>query len=93
MPIIRDTMTDSLKRIVKRLDRELGPAALKSFKGFTPKRSGNARSKTRLSGKVVLAGYDYASNLDKGSSDKARKGMSGPTTKFLIKFVKKLMRK
>lgn len=82
-----------LDRMAKALDRDVAPAAFKEFRRVTPIRTGNARRKTKLQGKVIAASYDYASYLDKGSSSQAPKGMSEPTTKFLNKLIRKIMRK
>ena len=59
---------------------------------ITPKRTGNARRRTKLKGKSIHARYHYASELDAGASRQARKGMSKPTANFIAKLIKKIMR-
>lgn len=64
------------------------PKAYEYFKSQTPKRSGNARQKTRLdTSKTIQAEYAYAGQLDKGSSKQAPKGMVKPTEEQLKKLV------
>jgi len=93
MPIKADTMTFSLEKIHKNLTTGLADAAFKEFRRVTPVRTGNARRKTRLQGKKIIAGYKYATILDSGSSKQAPNGMSKPTTKFLNELMKKKIRK
>ena len=49
-----------------------------TFRNITPKRTGNAKSKTKYDSRRINANYDYASKLDSGWSQKAPDGMSGP---------------
>jgi hypothetical protein len=49
-----------------------------TFRNITPKRTGNAKSKTNYDSRRINANYDYASKLDSGWSQKAPDGMSGP---------------
>jgi hypothetical protein len=86
-------MTKSLSKMSDRLDRELPRKAFLFFKDITPKRTGNARRKTRLQNKTIKAGYPYATKLDKGSSKKAPDGMSKPTTEYLNQLTKTIVRK
>ena len=86
-------MTASLKKINKRLDTEIAPAAFRFFRSITPVDTGNARRKTKLQGRTIRAKYNYASFLDKGHSGQAPDGMSNPTTEFLNKLVNRIMRK
>lgn len=69
------------KRIskLKQLKHEVAPDMLKFFVSVTPKRSGNARSKTRLSNDTIKAEYQYAGELDAGKSKQAPQGMVKPT--------------
>ena len=57
MPIKKDTMTKSLDKMSDRLDRELPRKGFLFFKDITPKRTGNARRKTRLTNKTIKAGF------------------------------------
>ena len=77
-----NTMTNSLKRIQKKLN-QVPKEAYKEFVQETPIRSGNARRKTRLQGKTINANYAYAKRLDEGYSKQAPEGMSKPTEDFI----------
>jgi hypothetical protein len=77
-----NTMTNSLKRIQKKLN-QVPKEAYKEFVQETPIRSGNARRKTRLQGKTINANYPYAKRLDEGYSKQAPEGMSKPTEDFI----------
>jgi hypothetical protein len=68
---------------------EVMKQALPIFVGYTPKKSGNARSKTRLSNDTIKAEYDYAGKLDEGASRQAPNGMVDPTEKELARLVRK----
>lgn len=85
-------MTSSLKKVEKQFDR-IAIAAYKHFKSITPKRTGNARRRTRLQGNTIKANYSYARQLDNGSSAQAPNGMSEPTIKWLRKNKRKFIRK
>jgi hypothetical protein len=90
--IVKNSMTPSIDRIlreIKDLPREMHDFWVKE----TPKKSGNARRKTKLSGNKIIADYAYARQLDKGSSKQAPDGMSDPTEKFLEKRLSKILRK
>ena len=81
---IKDNITASLKRINKQINN-LPKEAFSEFVKDTPKRSGNARRKTRLSGNKIVAGYNYAQKLDEGFSRQAPDGMTKPTEEFIKK--------
>ena len=69
---------------------ELARVAYPVFKDFTPKRSGNAKSKTRLKGDTIHADYPYAKRLDEGySKQKGGVGMSEPTLKAIQEYLDK----
>jgi hypothetical protein len=57
----------------------------------TPVRTGNARSKTKLKQDTIRASYPYAGRLDRGWSQQAPKGMSGPTLNFIRRLVRKIL--
>ncbi len=90
---IKDNLNPSLNRIVDSLQTKVTKQAYIKFKASTPKRSGNARRKTTLRGNKIHAGYNYATQLDAGSSPKAPDGMSKPTADLLNRYLNKLIRK
>ena len=92
MRITNDRISTSLRRIVDRME-EVPARAYDKFRATTPKRTGNARSKTNLRGNTIQAGYNYASRLDAGSSRQAPQGMTKPTREFIKRLVKSIMRK
>lgn len=87
----KDTITPDIDRIIGKLQKELPKAAHKFFRKITPIDTGNARRKTKRRGHIIVANYKYAEALDKGHSKQARHGMTGPTTKYLNKLVKKVI--
>jgi hypothetical protein len=82
-------MFDQAEAIAKTLPRE----AYDVFRANTPIRTGNARSRTRLTGSTIEANYPYAERLDDGYSNQRPRGMTEPTEKFLEKRVNDLIRK
>lgn len=88
----KNTMTASLGAIQTRLNA-LPKQAYDYWVSITPKRTGNARRKTKLRGDTIDANYDYAVPLDEGWSRQAPQGMSKPTERFVQQQVKKLLRK
>ena len=81
----KDKITPDIDRIIGKLQKELPKAAHKYFRAITPIDTGNARRKTKRRGHIIVANYKYAEALDKGHSNQAKHGMSGPTTKYLNK--------
>jgi len=84
----------------ERLTKDLGvvPRAVTQksydyFKSITPIDSGNARNKTKLRGDTILADYAYAGRLDDGYSDQARRGMSEPTTEYMLRELDRVLRR
>lgn len=73
--------------------KKVPPLAHKFFFDKTPKRTGNARSHTRLRGDTISAEYPYAIRLDKGWSKQAPNGMSRPTKDYIRNLVAKIIRK
>jgi hypothetical protein len=67
--------------------------AYQYFKSITPIDTGNARSKTSLSGNTIQANYPYAVPLDRGHSRQAPKGMVEPTKRFIEQLIKQKLRK
>lgn len=90
--VTKNTMSRSLQKITDSLDN-VPEQAYKFWVDITPKRSGNARKKTRLKGSKIQANYPYAKRLNEGWSDQAPQGLAKPTEGFLKQLVKKLMRK
>jgi hypothetical protein len=67
--------------------------AFKHWRKITPKRTGNARRKTRLRKNEIQARYPYAERLDNGWSKQAPDGMFEPTVEFIKKRSKRMLRK
>jgi hypothetical protein len=82
-----------LKRI-EDVKANVMPDAHAFFTAITPIKSGNARRNTRLNNNNdIEASYQYASNLDQGSSKQAPKGMTEPTVAKLRKLVDDYIKK
>ena len=86
-------MLKEIKRDLKKVPQE----AYDFFVAHTPRKTGNARSKTKLRGSVIQADYQYAEVLDKGrhmtsrglrGSDQAPEGMTKPTVEHIRAYVK-----
>ena len=84
-------MSSSLKRIQKKLSN-VPKEAYKEFVSDTPIRSGNARRKTKLKGKTIVADYPYAKRLDEGYSKQSPDGMTKPTEAFIQKRVAQILK-
>jgi len=89
----KDLITPSLANISDKLQTKVTRQAFLKFRGVTPKKTGNAKRKTKLRNNVIEANYPYASFLDAGSSRQAPDGMSRPTAKLLNKLIKDIIRK
>ena len=79
---------------LSRKQRDLGKIsqlAHRRFKSVTPKRTGNAKRRTRLQNDIIKADYPYATRLDNGYSRQARDGMSEPTIKYIQELVKRII--
>jgi hypothetical protein len=87
-----DNITPKLERIRRQMDA-LPREAYKVFKDETPRKSGNARRKTKYRKDTIIADYPYAKRLDEGYSKKAPKGMWEPTVKFIKRTMRQIMRK
>jgi hypothetical protein len=95
-----NTMSSSLKRIQNKLNN-VPKEAYKEFVKVTPYKTGNAKRKTKLKGKTIVADYPYAQVLDKGrhmtnrgmrGSEQAPEGMSKPTTEFIKQTIDKIIK-
>jgi hypothetical protein len=86
-------MNGSLKRIENQL-KKLPAEAFKVWVAETPIKSGNARRKTSLvNKKTIWANYPYAKRLNEGWSKQAPDGMVEPTTRFIIRKLRQILRK
>jgi len=94
MPVrmTRNKMGSSLGRIVAKLDT-LPKEGYQEWKRITPRDTGNAKRRTRLTGHKIRADYDYAVPLDEGHSKQAPRGMWQPTKEYLDRRVRRIMRK
>jgi len=91
--LTKDSMTPSLRRIQSELDK-LPAQALNVFVRATPKDTGNARRRTKLTRNgVIEANYPYAERLDDGWSKQAPNGMTQPTVSFIRQQLRKIIRK
>jgi hypothetical protein len=96
--------TNNISNMLKEVKRELKKVPQEAYDFFvkqTPKKTGNARSKTKLRGSTIQADYQYAEVLDKGrhmtsrgmrGSDQAPEGMTKPTEKFIQDRIDKIFR-
>jgi hypothetical protein len=96
----KNTVTPMLQRMKQKL-AQLPQEAYKEFVKNTPIRTGNAKRSTKLKGKTIEADYSYAQVLDKGrhmttrgmrGSEQAPNGMTKPTTDFIKKRLKQIVR-
>jgi len=88
---VKNTATPKLKRMrqqVKMLPREM----LVEVKKNTPKRTGNARRKTRLAGDTIKLNYAYATELNDGASKQAPKGIIKPSLDWLRRRFRQIIR-
>lgn len=91
--ISQNLITPALKRIQQDL-QNLPKEVYQEFVSVTPKKTGNARAKTRLANnRKIQAQYPYASRLDQGWSKQAPEGMSKPTREFMKSRVRQILRK
>lgn len=87
-----DNLTPHVNKVQRNL-KSLAKSATDVWKANTPIRTGNARSKTRLSGNTIEANYPYAKRLDEGYSRQSPQGMVKPTEKFIREEIKRILRK
>lgn len=88
----RDSITPSLDRITRDLER-LPAGAFDTWVENTPRRTGNARSRTRLRANTIVTTYGYAVPLDQGISRKSPQGMSRPTLAWMQQQLRRIFRK
>jgi hypothetical protein len=92
LKLTRDQISPSLEKKIKGLEK-LPRDAFTFFQAHTPVRTGNARSRTKLSQQTIVAGYSYAQALDKGASPQAPDGMSKPTRAYIQKQADALLKR
>ncbi len=80
-------------KALKKVPDQLLNDAERELKANTPKRSGNARNKTKLRGDKIRSDYPYAGALDAGSSKQAPQGFTEPTLRYMAKHVDKLIKR
>lgn len=90
--LIKNNIPTAIKKRQQAL-HALPQQTLQEFVQNTPKKTGNARSKTKLVGNSTInAGYPYARRLDNGYSKQSPRGMIKPTKEWLIRKLKQIMR-
>lgn len=91
--VTRNRMSPSLGRMQTKFDK-LPKLAYQFWRRITPKRTGNAKRRTKLRGRIIDAAYNYAVPLDNGWSRQAPRGMSQPTEEYIKRRIKgKILRK
>ena len=90
--ITKNQITPSIGRIQARFTT-LPKQAYQFWRKTTPKKSGNARRRTRLDRDTIQARYPYAKRLDEGWSKQAPNGMFQPTVDYIKRITKKMLRK
>ena len=90
--LTQDNITPSIEAIQRNL-ADLPQRATDYWRSITPKRTGYARSHTRRSGDSIVADYNYAKQLDEGTSRQAPRGMSKPTEQYIAQTLKTIVRK
>jgi hypothetical protein len=75
---------------IKKQLQQLPTEAFNYFKSITPRDTGNARRRTKLTGTTIKADYVYAQPLDEGHSRQAPDGMIKPTEKWLQRRIKQI---
>lgn len=88
---IQDKMTPDLIRKVRLLRERLPKETYDQWVSNTPRRTGNARRSTILSGNTIKANYNYAVPLDDGRSRQAPRGMDHPTWEWFKRRVRQLL--
>lgn len=91
--IVSDRISPDTKLRANKLSK-VAKDAHKKWVEVTPKRTGNARNKTKFQGgDTINADYRYAKQLDRGRSKQAPDGMLKPTVKYLKSELDKIFRK
>jgi len=77
-----------LSRLMERARKASDEVKVDAYQYFieqTPKRSGNARSRTKLQNDSIVADYAYSQRLNEGWSKQAPNGMVDPTVEHIEK--------
>ena len=90
--LVKDKITPDTEIKAWKLSKLPGQAH-KKWVEVTPKRTGNAKRRTKLRGDTINADYGYAKPLDRGRSRQAPEGMSKPTERFIKRELDKILRK
>lgn len=88
---IFDRMTPDLIRKVSVLKDKLPKETYAQWVGNTPRKTGNARRSTSISGNIIKANYQYAVPLDQGKSRQAPRGIDKPTWEWFKLRVKQIL--
>lgn len=84
-----------VERQFRKISKALSMLTVEAHSEFvknTPKKTGNARNKTRVRGNEIQANYNYASTLDKGKSKQAPQGMTKPTLEFIERKIDRIIK-
>lgn len=76
-----------------RIESDIMPLAYRRFRALTPKKTGQARRRTRLIRNEIRAEYGYAAQLDSGTSRQRPEGMSEPTREYIKKLVQRWLQR
>lgn len=80
---VSDKITPATRREIREL-KQYPDRAHDKYVELTPRRSGNARSKTVLKNQTIEANYPYAERLDQGwSKIQAPQGMTVPFDRWV----------
>lgn len=90
--VSQNQITPAIQRQVAAL-AALPTAGVKEFQALTPKLTGNARSRTQLRSKEIVADYPYAQRLDDNWSTQTKgQGIVAPFTRWWIAQLKRIAR-
>lgn len=88
---VYDRMSPKLLENARKIRQTLPKETLQEWIKNTPRDTGNARRKTKLSGNQIQANYQYAVPLDQGKSKQAPRGMDKPTWEWFQRRVRKIL--
>jgi len=87
--------SSKVERQFRKISKSMSTLMVEAHSEFvknTPKRTGNARNKTRKLANQIKADYNYASALDKGKSKQAPQGMTKPTLEFIERKIDRIIK-
>lgn len=91
---VTNQINPNLRRKSRLLD-QVPSDAYNEFKKITPKRTGNAKSKTDFKvtgvGGRIEGNYPYVNRLNEGYSDQAPEGMTDPTIEFIRSTIRNIL--